>query len=310
MGSCFSDHFGKFLSDHKFKTLVNPLGIVYNPFSLAKILDQLIDPPAKIKPDTLIRHDGLWHSMLHHGQFSCPNKEDLVNNLQNLSGAAHHFLAKTNFLCITLGTAHAYRHRGMGDIVANCHKIPSDQFEKILIGSEQIFDELSTRFQLLRASNARLQIILTVSPVRYVRDGLLENNRSKANLLIAVHQLVEHFDFCHYFPAYEIVIDELRDYRYYTPDLVHPNEVAVQYVLNKFTEHHFTDEAKEQLRLIGNLHRTLHHRTLHPESESYRIFRNNLLQQIDALVARYPVLDFSKERTQFHQLPTHKPIKS
>lgn len=306
MGSCFSDHFGKFLSDHKFNTLVNPLGIVYNPISIAKILDQLVDPASEIKPNTLILHDGLWHSMMHHGQFSSSIKENLINELLNLSRAARRFMVNANFLCITLGSAHAYRHRGMGDIVANCHKIPGDQFEKILIGSEQIVKELGARFELLRSGNERLQIILTVSPVRYIRDGLVENNRSKANLLVAVHQLVQQFDFCHYFPAYEIVVDELRDYRYFTADLVHPNEVAVQHVLNKFVEHHFTDASKEQLRLIANLHRTLNHRTLHPESDSYQLFRSNLSKQIDALATKYPDLDFSKERTQFNQLP-HSP---
>jgi len=295
IGSCFADHIGQFLRDHKFDVISNPLGILYNPISLCRICDQILKTDTVQSDSWIVQHDGLWHSLMHHGQFSHVNKEALKERLDTVSKKAAPYLRDVNFLFITLGSAHAYRYHDTGDIVANCHKLPSTKFEKVLVSSEQIISNLEKRIQALKALNKNLQVIWTVSPVRYIRDGLIENNRSKANLLMATHYLADTYDFCHYFPAYELVIDELRDYRYYKPDMVHPNHQAIDFVLDKFVNFHFSQCAQEQVHLIGKLRRSLLHRPLHPASETYKIFRKKLMEDINQLAQRYSNLDFEEE---------------
>ncbi|MCB0685954.1 MAG: GSCFA domain-containing protein [Saprospiraceae bacterium] len=295
LGSCFSDHIGGFLKEHKFETLINPLGIIYNPVVLSTILDHLSSDDWSPDEAAMVWHGGLWHSLQHHGQFSAPEKASLIVGLQQAYSVARDFLARTKFLIVTLGSAHAYQWLESGSIVANCHKIPMAKFQKILISAEQIDLRLQASLDRLISANRDIQVVLTVSPVRYIRDGLTENNRSKAQLITAIHSLVERNSFCHYFPAYEIVIDELRDYRFYNRDMVHPSDQAVEYVLNKFVNHHFTHDAKEQIRLIGQFNKSLNHRPLHPEGAEYEEFRKNLKTQIQNLQQKYPDLDFQKE---------------
>lgn len=295
MGSCFSDHLGKYLQVHKFDVRVNPLGIVYNPYSLSLLIDQIADPSIKIGDEMLVHNDGLWHSWLHHGQFSRENKDDLLLRLEAAIKETNLYFHDLDYLIITLGSAHAYRLQKTGMVVSNCHKVPAGQFEKVLQDSNNITAWLSEGLKNLRSLNPKLQVILTVSPVRYIRDGLIENNLSKAQLITAAHNLTSQLDFCTYFPAYEIIIDELRDYRFYDTDMVHPGQQAIDYVLSKFIDHHFLEDAKEQVRVIGDLQRSINHRPHHPQSAAHRQFRQQLKSKIFELVKQYPDLNFDEE---------------
>lgn len=301
LGSCFSDHIGQFLKDHKFNALVNPLGIVYNPASMATLFKQISEPEFQIREEMLVYQDGLWHSWFHHGRFSRDSKVHLVNELERATAMTRQHIREASYLILTLGSAHAYRHLKTGEVVTNCHKVPNHQFEKLLLNVDEIVSLLQTAFRSLKDLNPDLRMILTVSPVRYIRDGLVENTQSKAHLIAAVHQLINEMDFCTYFPAYEIIIDELRDYRFYQPDMVHPTVQAVEYVLQKFGEYHLNEIARDQVRLVSNLRRALNHRPLYPGSEGDKQFRQQLIQRIDEIARKYPDLDFGEERLRVSQ---------
>jgi hypothetical protein len=296
VGSCFADHIGQFFQKHKFNVLVNPLGIVFNPYSLSKNLMMAKDlTQVSTHEDLIVHDDGLWHSLLHHSTFSQPAKPKLIDHLNKAIDTTNDWLKRSDYIIITLGSAHVYRHLRSGEIVSNCHKLPASQFSKELLGSDVIKSCLHNLFDALRSINPKLQIVLTVSPVRYIRDGLVESNRSKAHLLSSVHTLVEQLEYCHYFPAYEIVIDELRDYRFYETDMVHPSDQAIKIVLQRFVDHWVDAEAREQIKLLGNLNRSMQHRPMHPDSDAYLRFINQLKIQINQLSAKYPDLRFSEE---------------
>jgi hypothetical protein len=295
-GSCFADHIGQFFKKHKFKVLTNPLGIVFNPDSLCKNLIMVTAQNQESVPEEMIvEDDGMWHSLLHHSTFSRPGKTSLVNELNQAFATTRDWLSKVDYIIITLGSAHVYRHLSSGQIVSNCHKLPASQFRKELLSIDTIKSCLQTMVNALRSVNTTLQVVLTVSPVRYMRDGLVENNRSKAHLLSSVHALVGQLGYCHYFPAYEIVIDELRDYRFYQSDMVHPTEQAVAIVMQRFVDHWVDADAREQIALLDNLNRSLQHRPLHPDGAAYHRFIDQVRLQIQQLGDKYPDLSFSEE---------------
>ncbi|MEQ9231951.1 MAG: GSCFA domain-containing protein, partial [Cyclobacteriaceae bacterium] len=233
MGSCFADSIGSKLSDHKFNILSNPFGTIYNPISLCDLFND------EINDSEIIENKGVYYHWQAHGEISALTKDDLLENLnskrQNLKAA----LLKADWLIITLGSAFAYRLKSSQKIVANCHKVPQSEFTKELLSIEAMAESLSNAFQQLKTQNPSLNIIFTVSPVRHTRDGLVENNRSKARLMEVSRELSQSNDWITYFPAYEIMVDELRDYRFYAKDLVHPNEEAIDYIWKRFGETYF-----------------------------------------------------------------------
>ncbi len=302
MGSCFAEETGHFFCRHKFNMMVNPLGIVFNPVSLARSIQWILERKT-FSPDDpmLVSHDGLWHSLLHHGRFSRLLREDLIRYIDiSVRSAAGH-LAKSDFLLITLGSAHAYRHLPSDQIVANCHKLPADLFRRELLSIDVITESLSQMLEDLRKHNPGIRVLLTVSPVRYLRDGLVESNRSKAHLLAAVHQLMELYHFCSYFPAYEMVIDELRDYRFFKEDMTHPTTQAVEYVMERFLDHYADEEVRQQIRSVGHLLRSLNHRPIHSGSIAFRDFLISLEKELVSLKGQYPGLDFSREEEEIRQ---------
>jgi hypothetical protein len=282
LGSCFAEEIGKKLHDRKFKAIVNPHGISYNPLSISNAVTDCIE--GKIYSEThLFHHNELWQSFNHHGKFSSTNSAVCLQNINEEIKNAHTHLKSAKWLIVTFGSAFAYTSKQTNTIVANCHKIPAAEFEKNILSKNQIVSVWNKQIEALKKFNPDLNILFTVSPVRYVRDGLVQNNQSKGILLNSIRNLVEQNANCFYFPAYEIVIDELRDYRFFKEDLVHPNELAVNYVWEKFVNALCDAETKKILSEYEPLLKSMHHRPLQEDTEAYRKFKLQLEEKIAAL---------------------------
>jgi hypothetical protein len=233
MGSCFAEEIGSLMMHHRYSININPFGILFNSISIAKAIQYGIQDKT-ISADDLVEDHGLWHSLLHHGSFSGKDKELVLSRINGSVKSLHAELKNIDWLIITLGSSWVYRYKRTGDIVANCHKIPASEFSKELLDTNVQVKTLKETFSSLRNINPGLRILLTVSPVRYVRDGLVENNLSKAQLISTVHSLAKELSSCYYFPAFELVTDVLRDYRFFKEDMVHPNSQAISFIWEYF----------------------------------------------------------------------------
>ena len=289
LGSCFAEEIGTKLSERKFNSLVNPHGILYNPISICESINDYREDKKYTKNDIFL-YDELWRSFNHHGKFADVNAEDCLQNINRQITEAYSQLKNAQWLVLTFGSAFAYTHNN--NVVANCHKLPAAQFKKVLLTKEQIVNAWQQQINTLKTFNPALQIMFTVSPVRYVRDGVIENNRSKGILLDAVHTLIEQNTHCFYFPAYEIVIDELRDYRFFKEDLVHPNRLAVNYVWQKFVDTACDDETKNFISDYEPVMRSLQHRDLQQETTASIKFKQALDEKQSALRKKYPFITF------------------
>ncbi|MGZ3865240.1 MAG: GSCFA domain-containing protein [Bacteroidia bacterium] len=286
MGSCFAEEMGLKLKERRFNALLNPHGILFNPLSMAEALEDYQTKKQYTQKDIFPANE-LWHSFKHHGAFS---NSDNIKCLQHINMAidiANVKLKNCKWLILTFGSAHAYRLKEDNTLVANCHKVPSSNFTKILLTKEEIVSTWQKQIDNLKKSNPALNILFTVSPVRYIRDGIIENNRSKAILLDSVHKLAEQNVNCSYFPAYEIVIDELRDYRFFKEDLVHPNELAIKYVWEKFVNACCDNETQNFLKEYEPLLQGMHHRPLQENTEAYKKFKSDLEDKLKAIGKKY-----------------------
>ena len=248
VGSCFSDHIGNFFQEMRFDTLSNPFGTLFNPVSIANALKMSIEP-SLFNEQYVDFFNEKWISYAHHGKFSHPDKETFLQNISQNLNRAHDFLASANCLFLTFGTAYCYRLIERDLIVANCHKIPAARFEKLLLTIEQIAGLYQELLKQLQQFNPQLKIIFTVSPVRHLADGFHENQISKSILHLSVNQLINNVN-TFYFPSYEMVQDDLRDYRFYATDLCHPSDAAVTYIREKLTEAFFTPETQERMKEV------------------------------------------------------------
>lgn len=289
MGSCFAENIAQYLQKGRFYLEINPFGILYNPISIAQGLDLLWSNSAF--PETeLVQQGELWHSFLHHGSFAKLTKTALLEDLKTRLEAHRVFAKKTNRIILTLGTANVFVYRDTGKVVANCHKIPNTAFDKRRLSVAECVAAFDSIFQKIKTQYPDIQVIVTVSPVRHIRDGIVENQRSKATLLLAAEQLTQQFSFVHYFPAYEILMDDLRDYRFYNEDMIHPNDTAIAYVWEAFQDSFFSESTKNILREVEALNRLLAHRPLFPETNEYQAFLRKQVKKSDAIQAKYPFL--------------------
>ena len=294
MGSCFAEHIGKFLARRKFEQVLNPFGIVYHPVVLANLLEQLLEGEAP-NAAALFEQQELWRHYDFHSRFAHPKQEETLALLRSQFELGAARVRRLDFLILTLGTAYGYQLQSEAAYVNNCHKQPAALFEKNLASVEEMVVALQRVLGKLKAVNPQLEVILTISPVRHLRDGLLENQRSKARLLLAQEQVCASLPFVHYFPAYEIVLDELRDYRFYTRDLLHPNELAVDIVTSRFASACFAEPTQELARKVEQLVRASEHRQQHSGSKAAQQFVRHTLQKIEVLTLQHPYLDFSEE---------------
>lgn len=297
-GSCFAEHIGNYLRNYKFNVQVNPHGILFNPVSIVRSLDVCLGNERYTKSDLFFDH-GLWHSWDHHEYFSHPDADKCIEVMNISVEKGFEQLTSADWLIITLGSAGVYNLKSGSRVVGNCHKRPSGEFEFSFMKPDDIISVLDGFIHRLFIHNKKIKIIFTVSPVRYLSYGLIKNNISKSALLYAVHHLVNKFDRIFYFPSYEIVIDELRDYRFFEEDLVHPNHQAIQYVCDRFITYFLSEEAQQIYSKIRPVIRAVQHKALHPESESLKDFAKAQYEKIELLMKSYPFLNFEQEKQHF-----------
>ena len=274
LGSCFADNIGAKLNEHYFQATINPLGTLYNPASIALSLTDTCFP---ITDSQIIYHNGLWHSMMHHGSFSSVDKVEMMARCQQSRAELQQALHEATTVIVTFGTAWVYEMDG--EVVANCHKLPANRFTRRCLTVNEIVDIWKPIVQ----NTSEKHWIFTVSPIRHIKDGLHANQISKAILLQAVERLGHS-----YFPSYEIMLDELRDYRFYAEDMVHPSSVAVEYIWQRFVETYMTIDTQKEMRMLNQLWRDRQHRFLHPESPEAKAFQDQLNQRINLLQSSYP----------------------
>ena len=285
LGSCFADNIGAKFGEHYFQTTVNPFGTLYNPASIARVLSGVVKREMALD---IVQHNGLWHSMMHHGSFSHLDKDMLIARCEESQTLLCTALQEASTIIMTFGTSWVYKMDGM--VVANCHKMPAERFDRYCISAGDIID--SWLPLLDRIPNKHW--IFTVSPIRHIKDGLHANHLSKANLLHAIDVLIANARDLNptstysYFPAYEIMLDELRDYRFYAEDMVHPSQVAVDYIWQRFVDTYMTADTKNEMRTLHQLWLDRHHTLLHPTSEEAMRFRQHIEKRTMALKAIYP----------------------
>ena len=298
MGSCFTGNVGKALQEAKFRTLYNPTGILFDPLSVVKHLDDIIERRV-YKENDLFYLNELWTSWHHHSEFSSVNKEEALHRINSSIQHGAELFDKSTWLFITLGTSFSYHHVENNIPVANCHKAPSKWFKKRMLTSDEIVNAFDPLIGRLISAKKELNIVFTVSPVRHVRDGVIENNRSKARLIEAVHSLVEKHKQCIYFPAYELVLDVLRDYRFFENDLVHPNQLATLYVFDEFSKHYLDPSTFSLMAEVKKLRTAFHHKPFHNGTQQHKQFLSAQLNKAKDLQQKLPQLDWSEEIDYF-----------
>lgn len=293
-GSCFAENVGRKLLDYKFDCDINPFGILYNPLSIAEGLSQL--RRGKIYTEEDLRHDrGVWYSLMHHGSFSSASKEDCLAVINSRLRTGKKYLERADWLLFTWGTAWVYEWKEDGRVVGNCHKLSERMFSRRLLEVGDIESVYIPLLSELYAANPRLNVLFTVSPIRHIRDGMHGNQLSKSTLLLAVSHLCRRFPFCHYFPSYEIMMDELRDYRFYADDMLHPTPLAVDYIWECFSEVFFSPATCRVMKQWEEIRKGLSHRPFDAESVAYRSFLSQILLKIEELKKKFPYLDVRKE---------------
>jgi hypothetical protein len=298
IGSCFSENIGDQLLNNKFPIIVNPYGILFNPISIIQSLQQIINNKQFSERD-IFYHNQHWQSFYHHGRFSNINKTTCLNNINNAITTSNQQVQNLDYLILTLGTANVFVHKESNQIVANCHKVPNSEFERKRLNVDEITTAFEPIFNQLKTINPKLKIIFTVSPVRHIRDGLVENQRSKATLLLAIDTLVAQYDFASYFPAYELVLDDLRDYRFFNADMIHPSKLAIDYVWNYFSEIYFSNKTKQIIHQIDKIIQAKNHRPFDEDSKMHQNFIQNQIDKIYQLKKQYSFLDFKMDLEWF-----------
>jgi hypothetical protein len=305
IGSCFSENIGAKLNTHLFKVFENPHGILFNPVSVAQSLSDCIHHKQYTEAD-LFQLNEVWNSWHHHSRFSGITPNDALEKINHSITCAHAFLKTANHIIITLGSAWLYQLNSQspysaGQIVANNHKAPSSWFDKKLMKSEALVLLLNKMVQGLLQFNPHLQIIFTISPVRHLREGLVENNRSKAVLIQAVHEIIDSTENVAYFPSYEYVIDDLRDYRFYAEDLVHPNYAASNYVWEKLIETYFNEETQAIMKQVAELQLAMQHKPFFAGSTQHKEFLQNCIAKTERLISLYSYLPLTEQVHFFKQ---------
>lgn len=303
-GSCFTENMGEKLRNYKFNVLENPNGILFNPVSVAEAITACIENRRSSESDLFYYNEG-WHSWAHHSRFSGLTADEALEKINTSTEKAHAYLKEADYLMLTLGSAWIYTltekaiNAKKGSVAANNHKAPADWFHRRLMTPEEVLHVLDNMIHRLFRFNPKLKIIFTISPVRHLREGVVENNRSKAVLIQCVHHLVDKFNKLYYFPAYELVIDDLRDYRFYAEDLVHPNYHATQYVWEKFTAACISEESRSLIRELHSINLAFNHKPFNPSSEQHKKFLQSTYEKALFLHHQHPHLDLRKELAYF-----------
>ncbi len=282
IGSCFSENIGKKLNYFKFNTFSNPFGILFNPKAIEKLITNAINA-TKYTENDIFQLNERWHCFDAHSDLSSADKNDLLANLNVAIDVTNHQLKEATHIVITLGTAWVYRYIETDCIVGNCHKVPQKKFLKELLTIDEISASLENIMTLIKDINKKVMIIFTVSPIRHLKDGFVENSQSKAQLLSAIHQITDQRNQLYYFPSYEIMLDDLRDYRFYNSDMVHPNETAINYIWEQFQHVWLHENTIPIMAEVDSIQKGLAHRPFNPNSEQHQQFLDGIQQKIQSL---------------------------
>ncbi len=289
LGSCFAENIGKKFEYFKFQSTTNPFGIIFNVVSLEKLIRRAIEN-RKFTENDIFYHNELWHCYEVHSELSNSNKNTFLNSLNELINSTSQQLNDSTHIIITLGTSWVYRNLESNEIVANCHKVPQKNFTKELLSISQTEESLQNIVSLIHSVNPNCNFIFTVSPVRHIKDGFVENTLSKAYLIAAIHS--HNLQAITYFPSYEIMMDELRDYRFYAQDMLHPNQVAIDYIWEQFVASAVTEESKAIMTEVAIIQKSLAHKPFNPNSESHLKFKTQLDIKIKAIQNQHPIIKF------------------
>lgn len=294
IGSCFTTYIGDTMKAQKFPLLVNPLGTVYNPISIAQSIEILVGNRTIESQDLFLEH-GVWQSFYLHTSFSNTNKHTVLEQVRSVQSQCKETLASLEYVIISLGTSWIYTHTSQNIVVNNCHKQPARDFTRRRMTVSEIVQTLQSTITLLRnVSTPNVKIIFTLSPIRHTKDGIFGNNVSKAALLLAIDELLE-MPHVYYFPAYEILLDELRDYRFYAQDMIHPSDVAVAYIYEKFSTSYFTSSTLHICNEIESIHKAIQHKAFNADSEEYRLFITQNIEACTHIMQQYPEIDLREE---------------
>lgn len=295
LGSCFAENMAEKFDYFKLENTCNPFGIIFNPVSIEKIIHKTVNQELFTVKDIFF-HNERWHCFDVHSNLSNTNKVELVNHLNKLLQSTKQQLLEATHIIITYGTSWVYRNIESKKIVANCHKVPQAAFTKEILSTDTIEKSIQNTSDLIQKINSNANFIFTVSPVRHLKDGFVENQQSKAHLFSAIHQILQS-EICNlqsaiYFPSYEIMMDELRDYRFYAEDMIHPNSVAIDYIWQRFSESYISDKSHEIMKEVETIQKGLAHRPFNPNSESHQQFLLKLQGKRTKLVSKYPFIKF------------------
>lgn len=301
MGSCFAESIGKELENAKFNINVNPFGVLYNPQSISRALG-ILKEERLFSGDDVFEYDGLFHSYYHHSRFSDDNITRCLEKINGSIKMASSQLKNADILFITFGTAYVYKLKDQDMIVGNCHKLPADKFERYRLDTEAIVKTWMDTIKELRTINPRLKLIFTVSPIRHLKDGAHENQLSKSTLLLAIDRLCKMHEYVSYFPSYEIVLDELRDYRFYDEDMIHPNNTAIKYIWEQIRKTYFSPRTDSIINEWCKLSAAITHRPFNIQGEKHKHFLKQTLLKIEDFQRKYPYIYCEKEITAIKKI--------
>ncbi len=290
LGSCFAENIGRKLASSCFDVDVNPFGVLYNPVSISNSIELILDNKVFSTSD-LFENKELWQSFSHSSLFSDTNAASCLEIINQRLTLASQRMNQVNVLLITFGTAWVFEERKSGRVVSNCHKLPSADFERRRLTVSEIVELYGQIITRMQSINPKLEIVFSVSPIRHFKDGAHENNLSKSTLLLAINELQSNHEHVHYFPAYEVMMDELRDYRFYSTDMCHPSEQAVQYIWERFGETYFSDSTQLLKQKVDQYIKDVSHRPIHPQTSEFKLFLQAVAKRKASLVNEYPFLE-------------------
>lgn len=290
LGSCFSENIGNKLNHFKFQSIQNPFGILFHPKAIETLITNAVNQKVYSNEDVFLQNE-VWHSFDVHSSLSSENDKSLLKKINSAISVTNKKLKEASHIIITLGTSWVYRFIETDTIVANCHKIPQKKFLKELLTVDEITKSLSTILVLLKSINKNIHITFTVSPIRHLKDGFVENTQSKSNLISAIHTILVDTNVS-YFPSYEIMMDELRDYRFYAEDMIHPNKTAINYIWEKFVDTRFSEESLPTMKEIEAIQKGILHRPFHEKSEQHQHFLEKIVKRKEKIKSQFPFIKF------------------
>ena len=293
LGSCFAVNIGEKFKAYQFQQTINPFGILFHPKAIEKLVEYAVNGYTFTASD-VFEHQEIWSSFVAHSDLNELEQEDIVTKLNVKLFDLQVALRESTFITLTFGTAWVYELKETGEIVANCHKVPNTQFSKRLLSYTEVVDSYQNILTLIRKVNSEAQVLCSISPVRHTKDGFVENQRSKSLLNAALHEALASVQDAKmsYIPVYEVMMDELRDYRFYAEDLIHPNAMAIQYIWERFVTHYIDEEMYVVMKKVDEVQKGLNHRPFNPTAEQHLKFLDTLIEKIDDLLERYPFMSF------------------